>query len=682
MNKAKKLLSAALAVSLSIPTAAVPVFGATAKDADVEAKLVSSVDAAGYQTKSDEKLAVSNAAKLPAKFDLRDKDLDVVTPIKFQNPFGTCWAFGASAAAESSILTDLGITNTQAKSLFEETGLDLSEKHLAYWAYHTVPESNDIHSQGGEGNALLKEETASDVYNNGGTFVLAHTIYSSGVGPVLEQNYPYLFPDKDGNHVTDPDLKDTIVDWDLPAESQYQYLFQLKDGNLLPVPSVKKVVDPTTGAKEWVEYDESATAAIKQELVRGRGIVLNYKSDHSMPGEPQNNTHMNTDTWAQYDDESVDFNHAVCIVGWDDTFSKDNFLTPPPEDGAWIVKNSWSANYGEDGYFYLSYYDHSINALESFDFDLSDRSFDEKGLYIDQWDYMPSKANQMNIFELDSNTKPIKMANVYTAEMDVDLNSVGITTVYPNSRVTIQLYSLGENGTLDSLSTEGFRDSKVVTIEHAGFHRIDLNGSYHFAAGEKYAVIVTEQCVDETGMNYVIHAAVGVSKEATEAINPMLEQMGRDTLNSYAVAVVNPDESYVNYGSNWEDWSTKRTEYDKILDDYVVDNFSIKAYGIPCDSEALEAPEAPTKVKAKAKKTAITVSWKPVDGVNSYCIHYGTDPENLEGELDVTETKGKIKGLKKKTTYYISVHSVIYDEETGIPLIESEPSDIIKVKTK
>ena len=50
-------------------------------------------------------------------------------------------------------------------------------------------------------------------------------------------------------------------------------------------------------------------------------------------------------------------NHGVAIVGWDDDYSRDNFLTTPAGDGAWIVKNSWSSDWGENGYFYVSYYD-------------------------------------------------------------------------------------------------------------------------------------------------------------------------------------------------------------------------------------------------------------------------------------------------------------------------------------
>lgn len=42
-------------------------------------------------------------------------------------------------------------------------------------------------------------------------------------------------------------------------------------------------------------------------------------------------------------------NHAVTIVGWDDSYSKENFNAEhqPPADGAWIVKNSWGAESNE-----------------------------------------------------------------------------------------------------------------------------------------------------------------------------------------------------------------------------------------------------------------------------------------------------------------------------------------------
>ena len=80
-------------------------------------------------------------APLPEKFDQRERG--IVTPVKQQNPLATCWSFGGTSAAETAILTMLGKT-------YDETGIDLSERYLAYFANNHIPEDWD-HPQAGEG---------------------------------------------------------------------------------------------------------------------------------------------------------------------------------------------------------------------------------------------------------------------------------------------------------------------------------------------------------------------------------------------------------------------------------------------------------------------------------------------------------------------------------------------------
>ena len=85
--------------------------------------------------------------------------------------------------------------------------------------------------------------------------------------------------------------------------------------------------------------------------------VLNYGAVGT--GMYFDNRYLNTRNYAYYY-WGNNANHAVTIVGWDDTYSKNNFRSTPPGDGAWIVRNSWDSSWGNDGYFYVSYYDSSF----------------------------------------------------------------------------------------------------------------------------------------------------------------------------------------------------------------------------------------------------------------------------------------------------------------------------------
>ena len=62
-----------------------------------------------------------------------------------------------------------------------------------------------------------------------------------------------------------------------------------------------------------------------------------------------------------YADEKVSGNHAVAIIGWDDHFPKEKFVSEngknPERDGAFIALNSWGTKLEENGLIYISYED-------------------------------------------------------------------------------------------------------------------------------------------------------------------------------------------------------------------------------------------------------------------------------------------------------------------------------------
>ncbi len=61
--------------------------------------------------------------------------------------------------------------------------------------------------------------------------------------------------------------------------------------------------------------------------------------------------------------DEVPENHGVDVVGWDDAYPRTKFAAAsgqPPGDGAFLVRNSYGASYGDDGYFWVSYHDQAF----------------------------------------------------------------------------------------------------------------------------------------------------------------------------------------------------------------------------------------------------------------------------------------------------------------------------------
>ena len=88
----------------------------------------------------------------------------------------------------------------------------------------------------------------------------------------------------------------------------------------------------------------------KKAVMKYGAIAITYYAYQEAP-------YYNNKTAAQYQNNTTQQDHSVSIVGWDDTFSKENFIVTPPGDGAWIIKNSWDTDWGDKGYGYISYYD-------------------------------------------------------------------------------------------------------------------------------------------------------------------------------------------------------------------------------------------------------------------------------------------------------------------------------------
>jgi hypothetical protein len=214
----------------------------------------------------------------PERFDLRD--LGVVPAVKQQYPWGTCWAVVSTAAFETSLLSMMGLTVTEYREKFG-WDMDLSERHLAWFTGSHLPELSAYPegeypwnpSQAGEGE-YTPEETQNAVYDAGGNYFLAASALASGIGAVPESFAPY-----ESNQGTD----NAWDDWSLPEESRFVRNYELKNSIVLPSPS-------SWDADGHCVYRPEATAAVKQELLKGRGVAAGYfactyRPDLSSPEE-------------------------------------------------------------------------------------------------------------------------------------------------------------------------------------------------------------------------------------------------------------------------------------------------------------------------------------------------------------------------------------------------------------
>ncbi|WP_058235177.1 C1 family peptidase [Devriesea agamarum] len=170
----------------------------------------------------------------------------------------------------------------------------------------------------------------------------------------------------------------------------------------------------------------------------------------------------NRKTAASYNPGYGQSNHAVAIVGWDDNYSASNFLQAPPGNGAWIVRNSWGANWpGSDkGYYYVSYYD----------------------AFVGQNNVVYKTRNtgtSDNIFQYDplgmtsgaSFGKTSWFSNVFSSDKNQSVNGAGFYTTEPG--VTYEIYVNPKvNG---SLMNSNLKPVAKGTIKDAGYHVINFN---------------------------------------------------------------------------------------------------------------------------------------------------------------------------------------------------------------
>jgi hypothetical protein len=170
-------------------------------------------------------------------------------------------------------------------------------------------------------------------------------------------------------------------------------------------------------------------------------------------------------------------NHDVVIIGWDDNYSKDNFSVPLEGDGAFICQNSWGENFGEDGVFYVSYYDTNIGTHNVVYTRVED---------TDNYDHIYQSDLCGWVGSLGYEKESIYGANVFTAKQAEEIAAAGFYAT--GSGTQYEVYVVNNFEDVDSLANR----KKVAegTLEQAGYYTIDFSSAVSVEKGERFAIVL------------------------------------------------------------------------------------------------------------------------------------------------------------------------------------------------
>ncbi|MCR4838792.1 MAG: hypothetical protein K5897_07655 [Eubacterium sp.] len=227
--------------------------------------------------------------------------------------------------------------------------------------------------------------------------------------------------------------------------------------------------------EEAIIINERDDEVLKSAIYRYGGVEtslyleMEYISYDSM--------YYNATTSAYYYSGKAKPNHDVVVVGWDDNFPKENFSVRPKKDGAYICKNSWGEEFGDHGYFYVSYEDGNL-CNESIVYTRLEDADNFQHIY---------QSDMLGwVGELGFGKEDAYFANCYVPERDETLEAVSFYATGPRTTFSV-FYVPQVKDTADLRSTEFLVSGET---RYAGYYTVRIPDPPELTEGQKYAVVV------------------------------------------------------------------------------------------------------------------------------------------------------------------------------------------------
>ncbi|WP_408070832.1 C1 family peptidase [Butyrivibrio sp. JL13D10] len=392
---------------------------------------------------------------------------DYITAVRNQGFTALCWEFAALGAVESDLLIhheDLDVLD-----------LNLSEKHGAYYNMHRAYGSknggidNDYREFVYEENDKFLGKYDTSYLSVGGVTDYCLSLFTSWKGPVedAECNSFHVIKGQNDLYTQNADVPTG------PYENAFCHI-----QNVMEIPATQKNRDII---KNMIMEHGSVTASVNTDNAfwTGKKVALyDYK---------------------KYGEGNL-ADHEILIVGWNDEYPAKNFITKASSDGAFICRNSWGAESGASGYFYLSYDDVIFNnnnvvayscAMPG-DSNWYDNNYQYAGFVTHVMDPIVDKKNMVYMYDKNDACYGITIS---PAE-DESLSAVGYFSMSTDTEDELNIYELVDENT-DDIDVKNLADS-IDRLDNDTL--LGMSGRLHYInLDEQNKPLISKSCKAITG---------------------------------------------------------------------------------------------------------------------------------------------------------------------------------------
>lgn len=358
---------------------------------------------------------------LPVRYDSRKEG--IVTPVKDQGEFGICWAYCMSAVAETQLI----------KSGLADNNIDLSELQMAYGFYHR---NNDPLGLSKDDYIELYDKDENAYLTVGGNNYAASIYLSQWSSFQNEAAFP-----------TQNRFEE--------LQNNYETLFNYDN--------TEYILD------DAIFFDVKNKTELKKAIMEYGALAVGYYSQHEKEGP-----------YIFHNDTNKASNHGVAIVGFDDSISKQMFKDSnptgqlPSQDGAWIVKNSWGDDKGEEGFYYMSY-DMKLDSAIAL-------TFKPRTTYTNNYFH---DGGGIVVSGNPVNRRKLRIRTTFEAQ-DADINGVehleAISLGIASANTNYEIY-IDHPTSVKVKIASGF-------VKHAGIYTVELEEPIELHKNEKYTIEV------------------------------------------------------------------------------------------------------------------------------------------------------------------------------------------------